>query len=71
MSKKDKEYALKEANLMRSLLHPNIISVTDTYLTKSLKLCVVMNHANGLDLYTYLRSKKSMLSEQEITSKFA
>ena len=42
--------ALYEAKIMEVLHHPNIIGFEESYNTKSGKLCMIMEYADGGDL---------------------
>ena len=50
MSIKEKEETYKEARVLEILSHPNIIKFKEVYTTKKLKLCIVMDYADGGDL---------------------
>ena len=47
MSEEEKKEALKEAKIMESLQHPNIIKFREVYKTKKGNLCIVMDYADG------------------------
>lgn len=50
MTSEEKDKAKKEARILGSLDHPNIIKFQDVYSTKSGKLNIVMDYAEGGDL---------------------
>lgn len=50
MTNEEKDKAKKEARILGSLDHPNIIKFQDVYSTKSGKLNIVMDYAEGGDL---------------------
>ena len=53
MSKKDIKAAQQEAKVLEVLNHPNIIRFIEVYSQpKKKKLCIVMDFADGGDLYT-------------------
>lgn len=47
--------AYKEAKIMQTLKHPNIINFREVYKTKKGKLCIVMDYADGGDLAEKLK----------------
>ena len=58
MKEDDKRAALREAKIMEVLKHPNIIGFRDVYKTKSGKLCLVMDYADGGDLFSDIKKQK-------------
>lgn len=50
LSDKEKNATLKEAHMMRSLQHENVIAFKDIYTTVKQKLCIVMEYAENGDL---------------------
>lgn len=50
MSEKEKKEVIQEARLLEALDHPNIVKFIDVYKTKSGKMCIVMDYADGGDL---------------------
>jgi len=55
MSEAEKREALKEAKILRAFEHPNIIQCYDSYTTKTGKLCILMDFADGGDLEKKVR----------------
>ena len=47
MSEDEMRECLKEAKILMSLRHPNIINFREVYKTKKGKLCIVMDYADG------------------------
>ncbi len=47
MNEQEKKEVLKEAKIMESLKHPNIIRFHEIYKTKKGHLCIVMDYADG------------------------
>ena len=47
MSREDEIEAYKEAKIMRELKHPNIVGFKEVYRTKTRKLSIVMEYADG------------------------
>lgn len=43
---------------MEMLNHPNIVKFYDVYKTKTKKLCIVMEYADGGDLNKIIKAKK-------------
>ncbi len=48
MTEEEKKEVLKEAKIMESLKHPNIIRFREVYKTKKGNLCIVMDYADGV-----------------------
>lgn len=61
MNPPEKEETVKEALILRSLEHPNIIHFRDAYTTKRGKLCIVMDYADGGDLQSRIQNQKGRL----------
>eukprot|EP00930_Biecheleria_cincta_P095920 TRINITY_DN87811_c0_g1_i1.p1 TRINITY_DN87811_c0_g1~~TRINITY_DN87811_c0_g1_i1.p1 ORF type:complete len:425 (+),score=70.87 TRINITY_DN87811_c0_g1_i1:100-1374(+) len=55
---KCREEALKEAELLKSLVHPNIIGYKDAFLDEQM-LCIVMEFADGGDLSAAIMRRRS------------
>lgn len=73
MSKDEESEALQEAKIMEPLCHQNIIGFREVYKTKSKKLCIVMEYADGGDLQSKVKATKeakNRLDEDEILSIF-
>ena len=69
----DSEKTVQEALLLKNMDHPNIIQFRDVYLTKSKKLCIVMEYADDGDLSTKIKRAKEAdqpLNEAEIIDIF-
>ena len=47
MAEKERRITLKEAKILEALIHPNIIRFREVYKTKTNKLCLVMDYADG------------------------
>lgn len=47
MLEKERKVTLKEAKILEALVHPNIIRFREVYKTKTGKLCLVMDYADG------------------------
>ena len=51
MNMKQRREASNEANVLKSMKHPYIISYKESFMEKN-NLCIVMDFADGGDLYT-------------------
>ena len=52
LSKKEQENALNEVRILASVQHPNIISYKEAFLEdEPSALCIIMEYADGGDLY--------------------
>ena len=68
MSKDELADALKEAKLLRSLKHENIVRYVESFINKG-KFCLVMEYADGGDLYHKIQKQKKLnkrLSEAQV-----
>jgi len=50
MTDQEKSECIKEAKILASLKHENIINFRNYYKTRKGKLCIVMDYADGGDL---------------------
>jgi NIMA (never in mitosis gene a)-related kinase len=48
MTNEEKNQTLREAKILESLNHPNIVRFREVYKTKQGKLCIVMDYADGV-----------------------
>lgn len=63
--------AEREAQLLSSLKHPNIVSYIESFRSRDYHLNIVMAFCEGGDLYTKLKyRKKQLLSEEQIVEWF-
>ncbi|CAF1083836.1 unnamed protein product [Adineta steineri] len=72
-SQNDIESAEREAKLLSTLKHPNIVAYKESFRSKDNFLNIVMAYCEGGDLYTRLKEKKSQkqtLSEDQIVEWF-
>ena len=59
LSKKEKENALNEVRILASVQHPNIISYKEAFLEENpSSLCIIMEYADGGDLYQKIVEQK-------------
>lgn len=73
MDQDTKKSCLREAKIMEKLSHPNIIKSYEVYKTRTEKLCIVMEYADGGDLEKLKLDKKksgSKFTEEEILNIF-
>ncbi len=73
MSASEQRECVKEARILESLQHPNIISFREVFSTKGGKLCIVMEYADGGDLAGTLKScrqKKTRVREDRVLDWF-
>ena len=49
MTADEQKETLKEAKILESLAHPNIVRFKEVYKTKKGNLCIVMDYADGID----------------------
>lgn len=59
MSAKEKEETIKEAQILRNLSHPNIVTFKEVYVTKQNKLKIVMDYAECGDLAKAISQRKA------------
>ena len=50
MTDQEKKDTLREAKILESFDHPNIVKFKEVYKTKKGKLCIVMDYADGNNL---------------------
>ncbi len=53
MSEDEKRETFREAKILEVLNHPNIIRFKEVYKTKRGQLCIVMDYADGIKIWTY------------------
>ncbi len=54
MREQERRVTLKEAKILEALIHPNIIRFREVYKTKTGKLCLVMDYADGYKTFLLL-----------------
>ncbi|CAD8211239.1 unnamed protein product [Paramecium octaurelia] len=62
--------AYREAKIMSTLKHPNIINFKEVYKTKKGKLCIVMDYADDGDLAQKIKQTQGSLSESQVLDWF-
>lgn len=70
MKKSEIEDIKKEAEILKVLVHPNIIRFRDIFTNKKGKLCIVMDYADGGDLHNKLENSKTYLEEDMVIDMF-
>eukprot|EP00927_Polykrikos_kofoidii_P032700 TRINITY_DN27781_c0_g1_i1.p1 TRINITY_DN27781_c0_g1~~TRINITY_DN27781_c0_g1_i1.p1 ORF type:complete len:518 (-),score=62.58 TRINITY_DN27781_c0_g1_i1:47-1600(-) len=58
VDEKQRAEALREAELLKSLSHPNIIAYDEAFLVET-RLCIVMEYADGGDLFAAIERRKT------------
>lgn len=70
LSQKEKDKAMQEVNLLKSLNHPHIVQLKDSFQEKGI-LYIVMEYVDGGDLAKKIRSQgTNLFSEEEILDIF-
>lgn len=59
MDKKQKEEALNEVIVLKEMRHPYIITYRESFMEKRC-LCIVMDYADGGDMYTRIAKQKEI-----------
>lgn len=70
MSKREIEEIKTEANILKALKHPNIISFRDVYMNKKKRICIVMDYADAGDLSEKISKAEAYFSEEQILDWF-
>ena len=58
MDRKQKEEALNEVHVLKSMRHPYIVTYRESFMNKSC-LCIVMDYADGGDMYGKIAKQKT------------
>lgn len=72
MERKQKEEALNEVHILKAMRHPYIVTYRESFIEKRC-LCIVMDYADGGDLYTKInqhKKNKELFTEDEILDWF-
>jgi len=64
MTEKQKRDTATETSVLKNLTHPYIIAYRESYLNVKNELCIVMDYAEGGDLYAKIRRQR------KVTKKF-
>jgi NIMA (never in mitosis gene a)-related kinase len=59
MDKKQREDAINEVHVLKAMRHPYIITYKESFMDKKC-LCIVMDYADGGDLYTKIANQKKI-----------
>ena len=74
MDKKQREEAVVEIHVLKSMRHPYIVTYRESFMDKNNRcLCIVMDYADGGDLYTKIAQQKKLgkaFSEEQILDWF-
>jgi NIMA (never in mitosis gene a)-related kinase len=62
MSEDEKKNCVKEAKILEKMNHPNIIRFREVFKTKSGKLCIVMDYADGGDLANRIKEQRKLMN---------
>mmetsp|Transcript_139678 Transcript_139678/g.260484 ORF Transcript_139678/g.260484 Transcript_139678/m.260484 type:complete len:527 (-) Transcript_139678:10-1590(-) len=65
MDAKERNEAVREAMLLKRMVHPNIIQFQEVFMTKKGKLCIVMEYADGGDIHSQIKEAKGVLLPEE------
>ncbi len=65
LEEKARSDAIQEIDILSSLSHDNIVKFLDTYVNDD-RLNIVMEYADGGNIYDYLKGRKEMLDEGEV-----
>lgn len=58
MDRKQKEEALNEVYVLKFMRHPYIVTYRESFMEKKF-LCIVMDYADGGDMYTRIAKQKA------------
>ena len=70
MSQREINEIKREAEILKVLKHPNIISFRDVYMNSKKRICIVMDYADGGDLSNTIEKSNSYLSEDKVLDWF-
>lgn len=70
INEQEKKEALREAEILKILEHPNIIKFRDFFIEND-TLCIAMDYADGGDLWQKIYSSETYISENQILDWFA
>lgn len=70
LSKREIEEIKTEANILKALQHPNIISFRDVYTNKKERICIVMDYADAGDLSETISKAEAYFPEEQILDWF-
>ena len=59
MDKKQREDAINEVHVLKAMRHPYIITYKESFMDKKC-LCIVMDYADGGDLYAKIANQKKI-----------
>jgi NIMA (never in mitosis gene a)-related kinase len=70
MSVKEKQESLNEVNVLSNLKHPNIVQYVTSFQSGN-KLCIVMEYAEGGDLYEKIKNQRGRLFSETVSCLFS
>lgn len=72
MDEKERNEAVKEAQVLKKMVHPNVIAFQEVFMTRKGRLCIVMEYADGGDLHSTLKARKGeLMPEAQILEWFS
>jgi NIMA (never in mitosis gene a)-related kinase len=71
VSRQEQEEAIREAEILKILKHPNIIQFRDFFVVKREYICIVMDYADAGDLASKIKQTETYFSETQILDWFA
>lgn len=66
MDRKQREDAINEVHVLKAMRHPYIITYKESFMDKRC-LCIVMDFADGGDLYTKIANQKKIGRGKSVT----
>ena len=66
MDRKQREDAINEVHVLKAMRHPYIITYKESFMDKRC-LCIVMDYADGGDLYTKIANQKKIGKGKQIS----
>ena len=64
MDRKQREDAINEVHVLKAMRHPYIITYKESFMDKRC-LCIVMDYADGGDLYTKIANQKKIGNHED------
>lgn len=69
MDRKQREDAINEVHVLKAMRHPYIITYKESFMDKRC-LCIVMDYADGGDLYTKIANQKKIGKGKSVQTNF-
>jgi len=70
VSRQEQEEAIREAEILKILKHPNIIQFKDFFIVRREYICIIMDYADGGDLASKIKQTETYFSETQILDWF-